>query len=69
MRSQVIQVHLRPVTVDNLTECLALRVQDEQIGFVASNAQSLTEASVLPSLVRWRSTRCRLVVTTSQQCR
>lgn len=47
----VTEVHLRPVTLDILAECLALRVADAQSGFVASNSQSLAEASVLPSLV------------------
>ena len=44
-------VHLRPIDRTNLAACLALRVSDEQAGFVASNARSLTEAYVNPALV------------------
>jgi diamine N-acetyltransferase len=50
-RKQVAGVHLRPVTADNLAECLALRVADAQAAFVASNAKSLAEAYVNPTLV------------------
>lgn len=44
-------VHLRPVTLDNLRQCLALQVAGEQAGIVASNATSLAEAQVNPALV------------------
>ena len=45
------QVHLRPVSGDNLAECLALQVEESQSQFVASNAKSLAQASVNPALV------------------
>lgn len=44
-------VHLRPVTTDNLGECLALRLAEPPTALVASNAKSLAEAKVNPSLV------------------
>lgn len=44
-------VHLRPVTFDIIQECLALRVASSQTRFVASNATSLAEAKVNPTLV------------------
>lgn len=40
------EVHLRPVTLANHRECLALQVKDAQAGLVASNAKSLAEAYV-----------------------
>ena len=45
------QVHLRRVTLDNFKECLGLRVDDWQTGFVATNVKSLAEAQVNPDLV------------------
>jgi diamine N-acetyltransferase len=45
------EVHLRPVTLDNYLECINLRVEDTQTGFVATNARSLAEAKVNPTLV------------------
>ncbi len=44
------EVHLRPVTLANYRECLRLRVGEAQKDFVASNAQSLAEAYVNPTL-------------------
>jgi len=44
------EVHLRPITRDNLAECLNLRVADSQAQFVALNAKSLAEAYVNPHL-------------------
>ena len=44
-------MHLRPVTLDNYLECLSLRVDDTQAGFVATNAKSLAEAKGNPTLV------------------
>ena len=44
------EVHLRPVTLANYRECLALQVDDAQMGLVASNAKSLAEAYVNPAL-------------------
>lgn len=43
-------IHLRPVTLANYRECLALQVEDAQSGLVASNAKSLAEAYVNPTL-------------------
>lgn len=45
------EVHLRPITLDNLAECSALRIHDSQASFVSTNVQSLAEAKALPSLV------------------
>jgi diamine N-acetyltransferase len=45
------RVHLRPVTVNNVRECLRLRVDATQESLVASNAQSLAEAKANPELV------------------
>lgn len=45
------KVHMRPITQTNLRECLNLRVDDTQISFVASTAQSLAEAYVNPNLI------------------
>jgi len=44
-------VHLRPITRNNLYECLALRVGDRQGGLVAANGKSLAEAYVDSNLV------------------
>ncbi len=43
-------VHLRPVALTNYKECLALQLDPTQVGFVASNAHSLAEAKVNPTL-------------------
>src|SRR5262245_20351645 len=45
------EVHLRPVALDNYLECIKLQVEDSQAGFVATNAKSLAEAKVNPTLV------------------
>jgi diamine N-acetyltransferase len=45
------QVHLRPIKSDNLWECLRLKVADGQLDFVATNADSLAQASVNAALV------------------
>ena len=37
-------VHLEPVTKENLEEILALRINDDQAGFVSSTAESLAQA-------------------------
>lgn len=47
----MVQVHLRPITKDNLAACLALHVGDDQKQFVADNAQSLAQAYVGDTLV------------------
>jgi diamine N-acetyltransferase len=44
-------VHLRRVTREIETECLALRVDDAQARFIATNAQSLAQARAHPTLV------------------
>ena len=44
-------IHLRPIDRTNLAACLAPRVHESQVGFVANNARSLAEAYVNPSLV------------------
>jgi len=44
------KVHLRPVTLANYRECLALQVEEAQAGLVASNVKSLAEAYVNPTL-------------------
>ncbi len=43
-------VHLRPITLTTYKECLALELDPTQVGFVASNAHSLAEAKVNPTL-------------------
>lgn len=43
------RVHLRAITRANLSECLRLRVADDQRDFVADNAKSLAEAYVDPN--------------------
>lgn len=43
-------VHLRPVTKDNLDQCLGLEVRPEQAHLVASVAKSLAQAYVDPNL-------------------
>ena len=42
--------HLRPITKDNIGECLRLELAPSQSGLVASNAVSLAEAYVNPNL-------------------
>ena len=44
------EVHLRPITLANYRDCLALEVEDAQAGLIASNAKSLAEAYVNPAL-------------------
>src|SRR5438445_6591250 len=44
-------VHLRRITANNEQECLGLRVNDAQAGFVATNAQSIALAKANPRLV------------------
>ena len=43
------KVSLRPITPENLDECISLKVADHQKGFVAPNIYSLAEASVSPN--------------------
>jgi len=43
-------VHLRPLTLATYKECLALHLDPAQTRFVASNAHSLAEAYVNPTL-------------------
>ncbi len=45
------EVHLRRINSENVFECVALQVEDEQNQFIASNAKSLAQASVNPALV------------------
>ena len=45
------EVHLRGISLENYKECLALRVDESQSSLVATNAQSLAEAKVNPTLV------------------
>lgn len=45
------EVHLRRITIDNLQECLDLKVDDSQKSLVATTAQSLAEAYVDSNLV------------------
>ncbi|MCE2413027.1 GNAT family N-acetyltransferase [Candidatus Poribacteria bacterium] len=40
------KVSLRPITPENLDECISLKVADHQTGFIASNVQSLAQAAV-----------------------
>jgi diamine N-acetyltransferase len=47
----MVEVHLRPVTLDNYLECICRQVEDTQAEFVAPNARSLAEAKVNPTLV------------------
>ena len=44
-------VHLRPITPDNEAECLALRVDESQARFIASNERSLAQAKQSSLLV------------------
>ena len=39
-------IEFKPVTADNFQECIALRVKNEQMGFIASNLYSIAEAYV-----------------------
>ncbi len=43
------EISLRPITPENLDECISLKVADHQKGFVAPNIYSLAEASVNPT--------------------
>lgn len=43
------KVSLRPITQENLDECISLKVANHQKGFVASNIYSLAQASVNPT--------------------
>jgi len=45
------EIHLREVTPDTCVECINLRVDDSQTELVATNAKSLAEAKVNPTLV------------------
>jgi diamine N-acetyltransferase len=47
----MVRVHLRPITVNNVRECLRLRVNETQENLVATNAQSLAETKANPELV------------------
>ncbi|MBU8933536.1 MAG: GNAT family N-acetyltransferase [candidate division Zixibacteria bacterium] len=44
------QVTLQPITKENYRECINLDVDESQAGLVASNAKSLAEAYVNPTL-------------------
>lgn len=46
----MVEIHLRPVTLANYRDCLALQVEDAQTGLFAFNAKSLAEAYVNPTL-------------------
>jgi diamine N-acetyltransferase len=48
---RIARVHLRRITAKNEQECLALRVDDSQAKFVATNAKSLAQARDNPKLV------------------
>ena len=43
------KVSLRPITQENLDECISLKVANHQKGFVAPNIYSLAQASVSPT--------------------
>lgn len=45
------EVNLQPITTENYDQCLDLRVDDTQAGFVATNEKSLAEAESDPTLV------------------
>jgi diamine N-acetyltransferase len=45
------EVSLHRININNYIECLDLGVEDAQVGLVATNAKSLAEAYVNPSLV------------------
>jgi len=49
-RQRMKQVTLRPITKENLRDCLNLEVDESQTGLVAGNAKSLAEAYVNSSL-------------------
>ena len=51
MNDPLDQVHLRRITLDNYEECIGLQVKEDQTGWVATNAKSLAEAYVNPTLV------------------
>ena len=44
-------VHLRPITIANAAECVALELDPAQEGWVAPNHRSLEEAAANPALV------------------
>ena len=44
------EVYLAPITAENCGECINLRVDESQSGFVTTNAKSLAEASTKSSL-------------------
>jgi diamine N-acetyltransferase len=50
MTSSSVSVHFRPITRENLQDCLALEVAVAQRAWVAPNAKSLAEAYVNPML-------------------
>lgn len=43
-------ISLRPVTLDNFESVISLRLLDHQKSYLASNAYSIAEASLNPSL-------------------
>ena len=45
----MVKVSLRPITPENLDECISLKVANDQKEFVDSNVQSLAHASVNPT--------------------
>ena len=45
----MVKVSLRPITPENLDECISLKVANHQKEFVDSNVQSLAHASVSPT--------------------
>lgn len=45
------EIMLRPITPENWRESIALKVREDQQGFVASNVHSLAEAKVYPECV------------------
>jgi len=51
MGNQLTKVHLRRITLDNYKECINLRLHGSQIEFIATNAESLADAYVNPTLV------------------
>lgn len=45
----MVKVSLRPITPENLDECIALKVANHQKGFIDSNISSLARAAVSPT--------------------
>ena len=45
----MVKVSLRPITPENLDECISLKVANHQKGFVDSNIYSLARAAVSPT--------------------